>query len=176
MEERLAFCPSCGGPLRDSDTFCTECGAKIGESHVATSPNTQSTTSKKSRMLWVIIILGILWAAAGIILGAETLINAKAQIENILTPELLEQLDILNFDIDMLVTIVQVTGAVFIISGIMAAMTSVLAYLRRYHSVALILCIIGSVLALISLIGIAGLIVAYYLSKSKGEFIPSALK
>ena len=173
MENNPAFCTSCGAPLRESDTFCIACGAKIGDPINAASLDTQNGTSKRSTMIWMIVALAIIWAAYAIYSGTAIIIAAQASIDSALTPDLSDQLNTLGVDSQTLVTFMQAIGVVILVSGIMSLITGVLVYLRKQHTIALILCIIGSILALIALAGIVGLIVAYYLNKSKNEFTPS---
>jgi magnesium-transporting ATPase (P-type) len=171
MNDKPAFCPTCGAHLGESNTFCAKCGAGIDDESTTTSPKMQNSTSQRSTIMWVIIILAAIWAVFAIIWGIWAIISAQAQIDGALTSDILDTLNQFDIDPQTLVTAVQAIGAVFLISGIMAAMTAVLVLLRKQHTIALILCIIGSILALIALVGIIGLIMAYYLNKSKGEFI-----
>ena len=169
------FCTKCGYRLYESDTFCTKCGAEVGvtPTQMSAPQNVQHIDSKRSTTLWVIIIFAAGWAILGIYSGLSTLLNAHDMVYSALTPDILDQLETIGFDPQTLVDVFTIVGALILISGIMSLMTAILVFIRKQHTVALILCIIGSVLMLIGLFGIIGLIVAYFLNKSKHEFAPS---
>jgi len=171
MENRPNFCAQCGAQLDDADSFCVRCGKEIGSAPSATAAPAyvQQVSSKRSTTLWVIFFLGLLWGVNATYSGIDIILNAK---------DILDLVDISVFedagiDPQMLVDMMTAIGAIILISGILALITAVLVFMRKFHTIALICCIISSILALIALVGIIGLIVAYFLNKSKNEFTPT---
>ncbi|MCL2317612.1 MAG: zinc-ribbon domain-containing protein [Methanomassiliicoccaceae archaeon] len=166
MNDRPSYCSKCGSQLYESDSFCVRCGAKIDAQTTSAPVNVQQGSEKRSTKLWIIFALGIIWAVIAIYSGIDAIINAQSSIDMID----IGTWEALGLDPQLLIDMVKAIGVVFIISGILSLITSILVYARRYHTIALVACIIGSILALIALVGIIGLIVAVFLNGSKNEF------
>lgn len=173
---KSSFCTSCGAPLRDSDTFCMTCGYKAGGgdgSSQAASRDAQQGLLKRSGRLWVIFALAVIWAAFAIYYGQWYFLNAGPMVDEAFAANSSLWDIISDSDYQLLKNVISAVGIVLLISGIAALMSAVLILIKRLHTVALILCIIGSALALIMIIpGIIGLISAYFLHQSKHEFVP----
>jgi len=141
------------------------CGAMIGTYHNTTQAKVQD--GSRSTTLSVIAALGIFWGVFAIAYGMVAIVNTEFFMDGVD----LGQWEAVGLDIQLLYDMIKAIGVVLLFSGILSMITAVLVLLRKYHTVALISCIIGSVLALISLVGIIGLILAYFLHKSKKDFI-----
>jgi uncharacterized BrkB/YihY/UPF0761 family membrane protein len=169
------FCPRCGAPLRASDTFCTSCGAsRDGRTSNAPQNQQYNRQPQRSNRLIIIGVLSAIWAAIALWWGLDAFFSAEASMDAIWNDPAfggtIDMLEEFGITYDFMVSMVIAIGVVFIVSGALAAITAVLALTRKYYTVALIACILSAVLALIIIIGAIGLIVAYMLTKEKGEF------
>ena len=162
MNDGPSYCSKCGAQLIESDSFCVRCGAKIEELSSSAPAYVQPVSSKRSTVLWIIIVLGLIWTVIAILTSIEAFFETEA---------IAEMVDPGPFDIQFIKSMVIALGVMFLISGIMSLITAVLAFVRKFHTAALVCCIFGSILAVISLVGIIGLILAYFLYKAKNEFI-----
>jgi len=117
-------------------------------------------------------ILSAVWAAIALVLGLFFILGAD-YIMGIFdsTPDFWNIMeDTYGYTRDDIAYSLFVTGAVIAASGAFAAVTAVLSMTKKFHFVALIACIISSLLGLIILVGAIGFIVAYFIYKAKDEF------
>ena len=170
-EDNNNFCMSCGAPLRDSDTFCTNCGSTRKGAAGSPAQQYNQPPAKKSNTLLFLGIACLLWAAFAIVIGIYYLHSVDSMIDTLMNDY--EEL-FANIGEDYLRSIFVAFGAVFIASGALGAIAGLLCILKRMYIVALITCIIASVLALISVVGIVGFIVAFFIYKNKGGFAGEA--
>jgi len=159
----------CGAPLRESDTFCTTCGEAIGSTPQAQPYPQYGYPQKKSNNLLIVGILSAIWALIALILGLYLVFSAEA---------IVGELDSATWDIlidsgltyDDITGVLVMIGAIIAASGALAAVTAVLSFTKRFYVVALIACIISSILGLIILVGAIGFFVAFFIYKAKNEF------
>jgi magnesium-transporting ATPase (P-type) len=125
-----------------------------------------NSTPQKSNRLIFVSILSFLWAIAAISMGFYYMVAADAIVEETLI--ILDDMGyVINFDLAQLIIIF---GALMLSSGILAAVTGVFSLLKRFYVVALVTCILSAALAMIFIVGFFGLIVAFFIYKSKDEF------
>jgi len=164
------FCMACGAPLRESDTFCTKCGTTVGSVAPAATRQTQTNRSEpNSNTLLLPAVLSAAWAIPAMIAGIFLIVSAD-YIVSLVDSGTMDILLDYGFTANDFVTLYVVIGALLVASGALAAIASVLAFLKKYYIIALIACIISSLLVIMFLVGIVGIIVAYFLAKSKHEF------
>jgi uncharacterized BrkB/YihY/UPF0761 family membrane protein len=120
-------------------------------------------------------VLAAIWAALALWQGLLGIFSAEASVSSVWNdPTLSDAIDILEnagITYDFIVSIIVAISLVFTASGALAAVTAVLAFTKKYYTVALVACILSAILALIILIGVIGLIVAYFLTKEKDAFV-----
>lgn len=130
----------------------------------------QSGQPEKSSKLLLIALLSAAWAAIALALGLYLILSADFIVSQ-MDAASLELLESIGYSTDDFAALFVIIGAVAAASGALAAVTAVLSLLKRFYIVALVACIISSILVITGIAGIIGLIVAYYLSKSKHEFV-----
>ncbi|MCL1979278.1 MAG: zinc ribbon domain-containing protein [Methanomassiliicoccaceae archaeon] len=171
------FCTNCGAPLRDSDTFCNSCGAAKNAGAARTPSSAQRYPEQKGNKLMVFGLLSAIWAIAAIGLGLNYILSADAIASELDSYEgIWEALYDAGITYDTIVGWITIIGAVLVSSGVFAAVTALLCLIKRAYTVALIACILSSVLGLVVLLGAIGFVVAYFLSKEKNNFIDNASK
>lgn len=171
--EGSKYCTQCGANLKDDDTFCSECGYPVGGS---TENAEQYEKSKKSMAvsnakgyIIAIVLLCIAWGVLAIYNGMDLVFNINSIIEQ------LKQSDMWDTVLQYMTeqefrNIMAAMGYVLIASGVLALVTALLVYLKKNYKIALIMCILSSILALIFIIGIFGFIVVYLITKTKDVF------
>lgn len=171
MDERDSpnFCSQCGAPLRDSDTFCTSCGSTVKSSTSSYGSYEQRPVEKSNTLTWVAILCGI-WAAIAVIEGATTIIYMDWMIDILKdSPDVWEELMEIITE-ETVRNVFYAVGALFLASGIFSVLAAVLCAIRKHYTIALVSCVVASVLVLIGLVGIIGIIVSYFIYKNKGDF------
>jgi hypothetical protein len=147
----LSFCITCGTRVQTSDRYCPSCGNNP-RGGPGNGNNNSSYGRRGMGKLSVVALLGFMWAACSILLGAVLLIVFSdpnlTGIENILS----------------------MLASIHIISGICAAICSILCLTRKFYILALALCLIGSILALSSIIGIVGILCVFWIYQEKYQF------
>ena len=163
------YCVKCGSLMQNNETFCTICGAKTNSSGAEKS-------SQKGNKLLVIGIFSVIWALCGIGLGLDTILTADEFISQTdsLMPGFWDAMEEFGITADYIESMIVSIGAVITVSGLLAAITAVLSFAKRQYTIALIACILSSILALILLVGIIGFIVAYFITQAKEEFVDSS--
>ncbi|MCL2148910.1 MAG: zinc ribbon domain-containing protein [Methanomassiliicoccaceae archaeon] len=168
------FCAGCGAPLRESDTFCTACGENRGAPQAPQQGQHYMMPPKKSNSLALVAVLSAAWAAVALILGVAILLVAESFTEQFMAmPEFLDLMEEYGYTItfDEMLSSILMFGAVVAASGVLAAVTAALALAKRLYPVALIACILSSVLGLIILVGAVGFIVVYLIYRDRGDFV-----
>ena len=169
-EEPPNFCTSCGAPLRESDTFCTTCGASVsGHSSTAPPYARYESPKPKDKRLLIMAILSAVWAVFAIWQGLEGVLAAESAVSGL---ESSPEFDFIFelFTHNELVSLIVAVSAVILASGILAAVTAILAGTKRFYTVALVACIFSAALGLIAIVGFVGFIVAYFIHTRKYEF------
>jgi hypothetical protein len=116
--------------------------------------------------MWI-SILSFLWAVSAIALGFYYILAADA-----IAQEAIIALENMGYDVNFDLTAVAIVlGALMLSSGILAAVSGAFSFIKRFYIAALVTCIISAALAMIFLVGLFGLIVAFFITKSKDEFI-----
>ncbi|MCL2296496.1 MAG: zinc ribbon domain-containing protein [Methanomassiliicoccaceae archaeon] len=172
-EEKNNFCTSCGAPLRDSDTFCASCGSTREAARTYSSSQQYSQSQAKKNTLPFIGIACLLWAAVALFIGIFFIYCIDYLVDAIMADA---SWDVYSETLneESLRSLFLTIGAILIASGAFSAISAILCFLKKMYIVALISCIIASVLGLIILAGIVGIFVAFFINKNKGEFIGGA--
>ncbi len=187
-EDNFGFCPKCGASLPADSNYCPECGAilgNVGSTQNAASAPVDKTTEPMSG--WFLIstfcltLYGIVMLISGIYLVIDTpaLLDMMNQVYlDAYGMSIYQELsELLGMEItrDYLVQIFTTAGIGAIISAIVALVSAVLCYKRRFYMITLALTVIvmlisiftgGSLLSLI-----VGLIVLFGIYSSKPYFI-----
>jgi len=164
------FCSNCGAPMRDSDTFCSSCGTTVGKS--AASTQQYGNSKPKSKRLTIVVVLAAIWALIALAIGLYIILSTDALLAQFdSTPNFWDIWYDAGFTRGDMYGIFQMMGAIIAASGALAALTAILSAVKRFYILALIACILSSLLVITALIGIVGLIVAYLIYKAKDEFI-----
>ena len=62
-------------------------------------------------------------------------------------------------------------GILLMLSGVFAMPLAVLIFMRRFHTITVIICVISAIFGLLAIIGFYGIIIAFKIYKAKGEFV-----
>ncbi len=124
----------------------------------------------------VIGVLSAIWALGALGLGLMLVINAEAIADLALESYGQEFFDEYGITYEFFMQFVALLGAVLTASGALAAVTAVTAFMKKFYTVALVTCIISSILGMVILLGIIGLFVANLIRHAKDEFDPSGIK
>ncbi|MCL2509926.1 MAG: hypothetical protein FWF07_02465 [Methanomassiliicoccaceae archaeon] len=166
---------SCGAPLGESETFCTRCGTKCGtaappaQQQTQYNYNTANSPQPVSHRLTVVVVMSLIWAAFGLVVGLVLVFYANSIVDQMVQsdPSSLDVFDALGvsaYDFSVML------GTIFAVSGALAAITAALCLMKKFYIVTLVICIISAVLVIWLLIGIVGLIVAFLIYRAKHEF------
>jgi hypothetical protein len=115
-------------------------------------------------------MLCIGWAVFAILYGLFSILTIDTVIEALKESPALWDSVIEALTEETLRNILLLSGAITILSGILAAIAGALSLKKRAYTAAVVTCIISAAFGLTMLIGFVGLIVAYMIYKSKDEF------
>ena len=164
------FCSNCGAPMRDSDTFCASCGTTVGKS--AASTQQYGNSKPKSSRLTAIIVLSAIWAIVALAFGLYLIFARESLLAYFDSlPDFWDTMyDLYGATRDDTFNSLYFTGIVMAASGALAALTAILAAIKRFYILALIACILSSIIGLFVIVGFVGFIVAYLIYKARGNF------
>jgi hypothetical protein len=171
-EDESFFCPDCGAPVRAADGFCPSCGSNRSSDGVPAAQQSGAYNSPKySTALLVIIAVSAIWAVVALWQGISTILSIDA-LETMITDAISEQGGTIDDEIvNIIVEYVSIAGYALLLSGLLTIPVIVLSLLKRRHKFAVLLCVCASIFALLTVLGIVGFIVAYFLQKRKPEFL-----
>lgn len=160
------FCVSCGSKINEASTVCSVCGKHVYENYEV-KPHSKPVKNH----LVTIAILSLIYAVFAIIFGTYAVLMIDVFIEflKVEDPALWEEFMKIIAE-DKLRDSMLLVGALFILSGVFAAITGIFAAIKKYYVVTLICCIISTVLGAILLIGLFGIIVVVLITSSKDSF------
>lgn len=150
MESENRFCVACGAMLPDGAEFCPSCGANVrngGNPHIS-GPQPQyvrtgTWNSGKPKMTVLILAYGILATLMGLLF----LVMGSS-----ITEELYQEILSMGFPYDMtmdqFVQLVLITGAVFLVSGLLALASYVFCNKKGPKKYAVTLCLLASLVPL----------------------------
>ena len=166
----MTFCSKCGKELADGTRYCPMCGFDTqaqGSSNNNQAPNnyqnyqqpnynySQPPHKNRSTVGTIVLVCGIIWAILGLILGLVIIvIGAFADSLN----------DLVGGGIENTVALIFIDGIMFIVSAVLAIVACVYVSRPDKQTTVAVLCLIGSILAIIggfilgSLIGILAII------------------
>jgi len=161
-DNTLNFCTECGANIRSYDEFCPSCGCNLKQ-----KSQRQNVTNRGDNKLNLVAIMGGIWAFFALMVGIVCIVSLDAMMDAMI--EVYGN----TFDVEFLETIILIVGYCLLASGILSVISVVLCATRKYYTIALITCIVGSLLALLCtiIIGILGFIAAYWIYKSKDWFV-----
>ncbi len=171
------FCIYCGAELSESDTFCTACGAEVPPEGSVPAPDTaQGPAPAYQRSGGKLGSLGTLMLLYGIVAMILALMLLASYIAFDTFWEMMEDdpaykpiIDSYSKDDMKLGTLL--SGATFLGSSICALISGYLTNKRENYNMALLTCILATVLSFSMIITlIIGIIVTIKLSSGKSEF------
>lgn len=168
MDDGTRFCVRCGAALGEGDAFCSECGNAAGDIAGCADRRTAADTGNGRLMLAAILCL--LWGLISLYVGLDTLWSVDAVMETFAEMDLLDAL-IPYISEAELRSLIVVTAYIFLAGAAASLTAGILAGIKRQYTVAVVSCIIASVLGSLALVGIFGFLVAYMIHKSKGAFV-----
>lgn len=159
------FCVSCGSKVNEESTVCSVCGKHVNENYEVKTPS----KPVKNYLIFV-AAFSLIYAVFSIVMGSSMISMTDAVIEALKgETEIWEELMNLTTE-DELKNMMVYLGAAVVLSGVFAAITGILSALKKYYIIALICCIISTLLGAIILIGLAGIIIAVLIVSSKYAF------
>ena len=164
-DNTLNFCTGCGANIRSSDEFCPSCGLSLKEKKAPAARQYEQKTYR----LYIVAILGVIWAIYALFYGIDLISNIDQAMNNLTSNPYWDAISDIYTE-DVLKSLMITLAYLMIASGILAAITAVFCILKKMYIVALIACILGSILSLIFIVGIVGFICVYLITKSKWEF------
>lgn len=152
--------------MLDSDRFCPECGHPNG------SPVTGSAmpVENKRESLLTIAVLDAVWVLIALICGLEVLLNGAELIAAMKADPGIWDIVAPLFSEAQILQMFGVMGAVFIVSGISAAVSAALTVKGRHYKIAMASLLIAAVTGTAFAVGIVGFVIAFLLSKAKNCF------
>ncbi|MCQ2078741.1 MAG: zinc ribbon domain-containing protein [archaeon] len=179
------YCTECGNELSPSDRFCPACGATVRECGEPVAPVAETTYARpvavNGGMTHKIAMLGLLWGIIAVFSGAFVLLDLGSMVDTFI--ETAQSMDAGNgqnlweyllsngFGRGDVQNIYTILGVGFLVSGACALASAHLTHRRQNHSVALMLMLISALTSAMGMLSlIVGLVVSYYLYKSKDEF------
>ena len=172
-DKTLNFCIECGANIHQSDEYCPACGYNLkgrtpNNTFNSVDPRFRAETIRR---LNIVIITGAIWAVIAILNSIYSLITFDSLIDSIREIYSEASLSLTEDFIELLRSMMIATSIVLIISGILAMISAILCWQKKFYNVAYWACIIGSILSLISIIpGIIGLILSGRIKAAKSEF------
>jgi hypothetical protein len=163
-DNTLNFCTGCGANIRSSDEFCPSCGLNLREKKAPAARQYEQKTYR----LYIVAALGLIWAIYALYDGINTISNIDRTMNDLVNTPYWDLIS--GSTEDLIRTMMLTMGYIMIASAILAAITAVFCILKKMYIVALIACILGSILSLIFIVGFIGLFCAYLITKSKWEF------
>jgi predicted nucleic acid-binding Zn ribbon protein len=173
--ESMEFCSKCGAKLRDSAVFCPECGAPIAGGSVVQSVRNEINDSYKKkamteRLMWISIFLGV-FVFFSVIMGAYCALDVNAIIDALKSdPEVWAE--VLTYYTEAEIRSAFVFGGYYLLSaGIVGAISLVFCIIKKFWIIALIMCLLASLIMLPTVLGfVIGLVVTYLLYTAKPAF------
>ena len=157
------LCAACGAPLRESDTFCTRCGA----TKAVAAPVVDLGPPIKT--LPLMIFPAAVWALIGLAFGIYFISSADF-ISSQLGQPYFDMFAHYGIGAEAVPRFFLVFGTILTVSALLAAVTMVLCITKRYYKAAVAACLISALLTVVIVIGLIGLVVAYYIYSAKDEF------
>lgn len=171
----MEFCSKCGAKLRESATFCPECGASVAGGSVVQSVRNEIKDSYKKkamteRLMWISIFIGV-FVFFSVIMGAYCAFGINAIMETLRSnPDVWGE--ILTYYTEAEIKNAFVFGGYYLLSaGIVGAISLILCITKRFWIIALITCLLASFIMLPTVLGfIIGLVVTYLLYTARPAF------
>lgn len=182
------FCTHCGAKLETGSAFCPECGNPVegsdylyrsgpGSAEYVVGVQDAEKTKAGKRLTWIYFLM-----AAYVILGAIMAIiciSFGALVEYVESdPDyiaMMAEYGLTAADMSVLVESMFVLGVMIAVSVALVATSLVLSVAKRKHTIAVILCLAGSVVPVFGgidgiIILAVGLLVSHFLYKAKPAF------
>jgi len=172
-DKTLNFCTECGANIHQNDEYCPACGYKLKDYSANYTNNYVDPRYRAEtiRRLNIVIITGAIWAVIAILNSIYSLVTFDSLIDSIREIYIEASLSLTEDFIELLRSIMIATSIVLIISSILAMISAILCWQKKFYNVAYWACIIGSILSLIYIIpGVIGLILSSRIKAAKSEF------
>lgn len=168
------FCSQCGFKLSEGDHFCPSCGKSISDMYSETgacSTKEHCNNSLTNKMNFLAALM-IIYAAPAILLGAYLFIDATSLTDVLWNNAEFQQILIdMNISYDSLLESFKLTGIMTLVSGVFVAISFVVTLKRISWKIAVITCVIGSILAYSTIIGLViGLVIAFMLYNARSYY------
>ncbi len=168
MGDGAWFCTRCGAILQEDYVFCPECGSPVGDAEAHAACSAASADAGRSR-LTLIAAMCIIWGLIALYFGISILTNLDTMVDAVMDSGIFEEVGMLVTEAEVGETMRML--AYITLAGAAAAMVAgVLCGIRREYGIAVLACVIASILGLVLFVGVIGFAVAYMISRSKAAF------
>ena len=176
--EQGKFCTGCGTAVEPGMQFCPQCGLVIKGSAADEEMQERykqiDVAVSYARRNWLIFLLAV-YAIPATIAGIIILVNAGATADSIWASDAFQEWiksKGYNYTVDDIKNFITYAGAMELVSGLCAAASLACVCMRKYWIVAIITCLVASILCFWSIFGmIIGFIVTWMIFDSRDLFI-----
>jgi hypothetical protein len=172
-DEIPLFCTQCGATLKESATFCQECGTPVsgtvaGGTQVYRGKGTDNNNGKLLVVTGLLVILAVLM----FFFGALVLLDIDGMVNEFMSdPENVQLMIEYGITEELFKAMMEITGYMFVAVGVLALIDAALTFAKRFWGLALALSIILTVVTFVSMIGLlVGIMVIYFQYTAKSEF------
>jgi len=176
--EDINFCPACGKNVEPGTPYCPACGARLNDPASEKMEMTEKAQAERkmgSDRTVIAAVLMLVYSVPMLLMGVYFFADAGGLAHEIFTsPSLtssVDQIIALGYDEAWLASIIEITGILMILSGAVGVFAAVLAFMKKFWVLAIILCIMSALIGIVTLFGlILGLIAFWMLYKAKPVF------
>ncbi|MCL1984583.1 MAG: zinc ribbon domain-containing protein [Methanomassiliicoccaceae archaeon] len=168
MDEEIYFCPHCGKNLPVGSPYCPACGARLNDPQADVREKAIIEEKSRDRITIAVILLSVS-AVITIVMGLYYIASAESMVDTIMDAygSLLTD----YYTAESLTSFIKMLGWIVIGIGALFAVTALLAFMRKFWILTVILCLIAALFGVLGLISLVlGLIAFYFIYKSKPYF------
>jgi predicted nucleic acid-binding Zn ribbon protein len=169
----INFCPSCGKNVSPGTTHCPSCGKLLNGPEGGRKDAAAEVVKKEDRTN-IAAVLILLYSVPLIFIGAYIYANADMVSEMAFefykdTPFYSTIAD--NYTIESFAGLIRSAALATIFGAVVGVVSAILAFMRRFWMLTILLCLISAGIAILSFIGlIMGLIAFWLLLKARPAF------
>jgi hypothetical protein len=176
--EDIDFCPACGKNVEPGTPYCPACGARLNDPVTEKREMTQKDQAENKMGSDRIIIAAVLilgYSVFSLFLGAYLFADAENLVHWIFTDpafaSYVADLAALGYGEERMLSLLEITAILMIISGGAGVVAAVLALMKKFWVLTIILCIMSALIGIVTLFGlILGIIAFWMLYKARSVF------